>query len=64
MSDFESWSEMFPSIKVYNSFGKRPPETIKLIKEDYKDECFGESTIFRWFQKSSYFVEHVPELAE
>ena len=24
------------------------PETIKLMKEAYKDKCFGKSTIFIW----------------
>ena len=33
---------------------KTTPETDKLMKEAYKDKCFGMSTIFRWqggFQK-------------
>ena len=29
-------------------WGKISPEAAKLMKEAYKDEYFGESTIFRW----------------
>ena len=34
-------------IKICNRLGKTAPETVDLKKEAYKDECFGESMIFR-----------------
>ena len=34
--------------KFWHHLGKTASETIILIKEAYKDKCFGESIVFRW----------------
>lgn len=48
------------AIKFYSCLDKTVPETVKLMKEVYKDKCFGESMIFRWrgnFKKGCLFAE-------
>lgn len=63
MSDSELKNEMRCAIKFCYRLGKTAPETVKLMKEAYKDKCFGESTIFRWhgdFKKGRLSAELAP----
>ena len=45
---FKIKNEMDCVIKFCYELGKTAPETVKLMKETYKNKCFGESAIFRW----------------
>lgn len=37
------------AIKIFYRLDKTAPEIVKLIKAAYKDKCFCESAIFRWY---------------
>ena len=41
-------NEMSCTIKFCYRLGKTTPKRFKLMKEDYKDNCFNESIIFKW----------------
>ena len=41
VSDSELRNEILCAVKFYCCLGKTDPEILKLIKEAYKDKCFG-----------------------
>ena len=49
MSDLELRNKIRCTIKFCYQLVKIAPETVKLMKETFKDKCFGESTVFRWY---------------
>ena len=45
-------------------FGKTDPKIVKLLNETYKDKCFSESMIFRWYddlKKNRLSAEPAPK---
>jgi transposase len=50
MSDRDLKNEMRCAVRFCHRLGKSAPETIQMMKEAYKEDCLGESTIFRWYK--------------
>ena len=62
VNDSELRNEMCCAIKFCYHLSKTAQETVKLMKEAYKDKCFGESMIFRYygdFKKECFSAELV-----
>ena len=48
-NDWELRNEMDCASKFHYRLNKKPQETVKLMKEAYKEKRFDESKIFRWY---------------
>lgn len=49
MSDRDLKNEMRCAIRFCHRLKKSAQETVDLLREAYKDDCLGDSTIFRWY---------------